>query len=990
MSVKRVVLCVCVLGAFSGPAMVGQTSGVDSTLFNELTWRNIGPLRAGRTRAAVGDPERPNVLYIGVTNGGVWKTTDYGRTWEPIFDEQPTGSIGDIAVSESSPNILYVASGEGLQRPDLSVGNGVYKSTDGGTTWAHLGLLEGQQLARIIVDPKNPDRVFVAVLGHPYGPNKERGIYRSLDGGKSFQPVLQKDEDTGGNDVEFDPVNADVVYATLWEARQGPWENAAWPGTGGGIFKSVDGGTTWTKLTKGLPEEGIIQADIAVAPSNNRRVFATVATPRGVFVYRSDDAGETWRRIGNDPRVSARIGGGDLPPIVVHPKNADVVFTTAVVSWKSEDGGETWSALWGAPGGNDPQRLWIHPTSPDVMLLATDQGAVVSVNAGQSWSSWFNQSTAQLYHVSADNAFPYRLCSGQQENGSACVSSRGDDGQITMREWHPVGVEEYGFVAPDPLNPDIVYGGKVTKYDRRTGIVQNVGPRPLRGPDYRAVRTMPVVFSPADAKALYVTSNHVWKTITGGQSWDRISPDLTRATWDVPATVGKYRSQDSATPTQRGVIYALGPSYQDANTLWAGTDDGLIHVTRDGGKTWQNVTPSALTPWMKVAIIDPSHFDENTAYAAVNTIRLDDMRPHIYRTHDGGKTWTLITNGISDGWPVNVVREDPQRKGLLFAGTEQTVWVSFDDGDHWQSLRRNLPATSIRDLIIKDDDLAIATHGRGFYILDDITPLRQLTAEATAADAHLFRPQSALRWRFNKNTDTPFMPDEPRLPNPPDGALIHYVLKTDARGPVTLEILDATGGVVRTFSSADQADPPLPNPNIPDYWIRPWQPLSAKAGLHRFVWDVHYPPPAVLNFSYPIAAVPFNTPKLPVGVWALPGAYSVRLTVDGRTQVQPLVLKMDPRVKTPALGLKAQFDAARQIDAALTKSYGALMQARAATGEAAQKAAQELQRLNGRLTQLLDIVEDADAPPTTQALAAIKETQAALATALADWTKPRP
>ena len=475
MSMKRLLLCVCVLGASSGPAVVGQTSGVDPALFNALTWRNIGPLRAGRTRAAVGDPERPNVLYIGVTNGGVWKTTDYGRTWDPIFDEQSTGSIGDIAVSKSNPNILYVATGEGLQRPDLSVGNGVYKTTDGGKTWAHLGLRDGQQLARIIVDPKNPDRVFVAVLGHPYGPNKERGIYRSLDGGKSFQPVLQKDEDTGGNDVEFDPVNADVVYATLWEARQGPWENGAWPGTGGGIFKSVDGGTTWKPLTKGLPDEGIIQADIAVAPSNNRRVFATVGTPRGVFVYRSDDAGETWRRIGDDPRVSARIGGGDLPPIVVHPQNPDVVFTTAVVSWKSEDGGETWKALWGAPGGNDPQRLWIHPTVPDVMLLATDQGAVVTVNAGQSWSSWFNQSTAQLYHVAADNAFPYRLCSGQQENGSACVSSRGDDGQITMREWHPVGVEEYGFVAPDPLNPDIVYGGKVTQYDRRTGIVQNIG-----------------------------------------------------------------------------------------------------------------------------------------------------------------------------------------------------------------------------------------------------------------------------------------------------------------------------------------------------------------------------------------------------------------------------------------------------------------------------------------------------------------------------------
>ena len=986
MKIKRLVLLLLAAGVAWSAGLTGQGAGVDPALFRELTWRNIGPLRAGRTRAAVGDPNRPNVLYIGVTNGGVWRTTDYGRTWEPIFDDQSTGSIGDIAVSTSNPNILYVATGEGLQRPDLSVGNGVYKTTDSGKTWTHLGLRDGQQIARIVVDPKNPDRVFAAVLGHPYGPNKERGIYRSLNGGQSFEPVLQKDENTGGNDVEFDPVNADVVYATMWEARQGPWENSAWPGTGGGIFKSTDGGTTWKPLTKGLPEEGIIQADIAVAPSNNRRVFATVATPRGVFVYRSDDAGESWRRIGNDPRVSARIGGGDLPPIVVHPKNQDIVFTTAVVSWKSEDGGDTWKAFWGAPGGNDPQRLWIHPDAPDVMLLSTDQGAVVTVNGGGSWSSWFNQSTAQLYHVAADTAFPYRLCSGQQENGSACVSSRGDDGQITMREWHPAGVEEYGFAAPDPLNPDVVYGGKVTRFDRRTGLVQNVAPRPLRGADYRAVRTMPVVFSPVDPKTLYVSSNHVWRTTTGGQSWDRISPDLTRETWAVPATVGKYRTQESAQAAQRGVVYALGPSYKDANILWAGTDDGLIHITRDGGKTWQNVTPPDLTPWMKVSIIDPSHFDVNTAYAAINTLRLDDMRPHIYRTHDGGKTWTQITNGIIDGWPVNVVREDSQRKGLLFAGTEQSVWVSFDDGDHWQSLRRNLPASSVRDLIVKDDDLAIATHGRGFYILDDITPLRQLTADAVAADAVLFKPQNALRWRFNKNTDTPFMPDEPRLPNPPDGALIHYYLKADARTPVTLEILDAAGSVVRKYSSDDPEDPPLANPNIPDYWIRPWQPLSAKAGLHRFVWDVRYPMPAVLNFNYPIAAVPSNTPKLPAGVWVLPGLYTARLTVGGKPQSQSFTVRMDPRVKTPPLGLKAQFDAARQIEAALTKSYDAMLAARAVQGEAAQKAALDLQRINGTFSQLLNIVESADAPPTTQALAAIKDTQAVLEGALA-WRK---
>ena len=704
-----VIATVLVLAFVVALGPTARAQQFNQELFKSLRWRSVGPFRGGRTRAVAGVPSQPNIFYIAQVNGGVWKTTDYGRTWWPIFDDQPTGSVGCIAVAPSDPNVIYVGSGEGLQRPDLSVGDGIYKSTDAGQTWAHLGLRDGQQIPQIAVDPRDANHLLVAVAGHPYGPNEERGIFRSTDGGATFGKVLYKDENTGGADVLIDPAHPDVAYAALWEARQGPWENAAWNGTGGGIFKSTDGGKSWQQLKGGLPD-GIIQVNLAIAPSATNRLIASVGTPSGVNLFRTDDGGENWAVVTKDPRPAGRIGGGDLSVPRFSPKDPDVVIVASTVSWKSTDGGKTWAAFRGAPGGDDYQNVWINPNNPDVILLGSDQGAIITTNGGKTWSSWYNQSTAQLYHVTADNAFPYRLCGGQQESGSACVSSRGNDGAITFREWHPVAAEEYGYVAADPLDPDMVYGGKLTRYDRRTNQAQNILPKPFRAPDFRMLRTQPVLFSPADPHVLFFAANTLWKTKDGGRHWEQISPDLTRKTFEVPASVGKYRQQPTAQPTQRGVIYAVGPSRLDVNLIWAGTDDGLIHLTTDGGAHWKDVTPPQVKPWEKISIIDAGHFDKGSAYAAVNTIRLDDLRPHIYRTRDSGASWTEITNGIPANENVNVVREDPERKGLLFAGTERAVYISFDEGEHWQSLRLNMAASSVRDLIIKGDDLCVGTH----------------------------------------------------------------------------------------------------------------------------------------------------------------------------------------------------------------------------------------------------------------------------------------
>jgi photosystem II stability/assembly factor-like uncharacterized protein len=924
-------LCLSFCLALLPLAAPAAAQEIPAKTYQELQWRMIGPFRGGRTRAATGVPNQPNVFYIGQVNGGVWKSNDYGRTWNPIFDHEPTQSIGAIAVAASDPNIIYVGSGEGLHRPDLSIGNGIYRSTDAGKTWTHLGLQDGYQIPALAVDPRDPNRVFAAVLGHPYGPNDERGLFRSTDGGQSWQKVIYKDENTGASDVEIDPSNPDVIYASMWEVREGPWEDGnEVNGTGGGLFKSTDGGNNWRPLTNGLPKD-LSQIYVAVAPGDTKRLYATVATAAGPLgVYRSDDAGENWSKITDDPRPSGRIGGGDLSIPRVDSKNPDTVYCASTVTMRSTDGGKTWSGFRGAPGGDDYQNLWINPNDPNIILLVSDQGALVTVNKGETWSSWYNQPTAQIYHVSVTPTFPYRVCGGQQESGSVCILTRGNDGEITFRDWHPVGVIEYGYVAPDPLDPDIIYGGgrsEVSKFHFSTGQVQNVTPIPLRNPKYRTDRSEPTMFSPVDPHILYYASNVLFKTTDGGNSWQTISSDLTRESPAVPSSVGKFVPKDA--DKKRGVIYALAPSFKNTNTLWAGTDDGLLWITRDGGKKWNDITPKELTSWTKVTQISASHFDEDTAYASVSGFRINDEHPYIYRTHDGGKNWTLITAGLPDIGPVDTVREDSVRKGLLFAGTENAVWMSLDDGDHWQSLQLNLPHTSMRDLWIHENDLIVATHGRGFWILDDIAPLRELTASVSDED-HLFTPVPAFRIQRDTYSDTPLPPDEPAAANPPDGAIVDYYLAQNQTSPVTLEILDAHGQLVRKYSSDDKApvsEDDLSKQLIPLYWLKPFRMLPADAGMHRWVWDLHYSTPDSTRHDYPISAVPGDTPRFPLGPSALPGSYTARLTVNGKSSTTPFTVRLDPRIKTSAADLEKKFQLERKLASMLDQTSKAVAQA---------------------------------------------------------------
>ena len=950
----------------------------------DLRWRMIGPFRGGRTRGATGVPGQPNVFYVGAVDGGVWKSDDYGRTWKPIFDDQPTQSIGAIAVAPSDPNIVYVASGEGLHRPDLSVGDGIYKSTDAGRSWTHLGLRDGQQIPALGVDPRNPNRVFAAVLGHPHGPNPERGIFRSTDGGANWEKVLYKDENTGGSDVELDLSNPDVIYASLWQSRLGPSEDKNdFAGKNGGLFKSTDGGTTWRKLTKGLPED-LVQINVAVAASQPNRVYtvASTTTPteyqsdKGMGFFRSDDAGESWMRVTDDPRPAMKIGGGDLPIVRVDPKNADVVYSTSIVTVRSEDGGKSWSSIRGAPGGDDYQNMWINPENPNIILLVADQGALVSVNRGETWSSWYNQPTAQLYHVITTKSFPYKVCGAQQGSGSVCTESRGNDGEITFRDWRPIGAIEYGYVAPDPFNDDIIYGGgrsEVSRFHWSTGQIENVTPIPLGGSTadytgkedqkYRADRTEPLTFSPVDPHLLFYASNVLFATRDGGHTWQTISPDLTRKQPGVPASVGDQASLNAGGAKQRGAIYSLAPSFHDVATIWAGTDDGKVWITRDSGKNWNDITPKDLTAWSKVTQISASHFDENTAYISVSRFRIDDLHPLIFRTHDGGKTWHEIVSGMPDNSPVDTIREDHVRKGLLFAGTETAVWVSFDDGDHWQSLQFNLPHTSMRDLWVHDSDLIVGTHGRSFWILDDISALRQLDAASTNSD-QLFKPAVAYRVRRDIYPDTPIPADEPAGENPPDGAIINYLLPSEASGSVTIEILDPQNKLIRRYSSGDQPDrtaEDLRKETIPPYWLEAFKAPATDPGLHRWVWDLRYPPPVSTQHEYPISAVPHRTPRYPLGPLVTPGRYTIKLTVNSNSVSAPLTVKIDPRVKTSQAGLQKKFDTSMKLYSALDESSKAVNQARsvqeqleelAKSGPASMK--QEVADLGKRVSELLE------------------------------------
>ncbi len=987
-------------GGLSAQASTSVTT-VDASMYQGLRYRVIGPFRASRTVGAVGVPTEPNVFYVGVVDGGVWKTDDYGRTWHPIFDREPTGSIGDVAVSPSDPNVIYVGTGEGMHRPDLSVGDGIFKSTDGGRTWQHVGLTDVEQVGRIIVDPANPNVVFVAGMGHPYGPNEERGVFRTRDGGRTWQKVLYVDHDTGAHQVEFDPKDPNTLYAVLWDHREGPWENGAFSGPNSGMYKSTDGGWTWHKLAGGLPERGVGRIDFGIAPSEPRRIYAAVEAGSGGGLYRSDDAGRTWTLVSTDPRV-----GNDIR---VSPADPNLVYSASRGSSRSLDGGHTWAAFKGAPGGDDYQRIWINPLHPDIMIFTADQGATITVNGGRTWSSWYNQPTAMLYHVTTDDQYPYWVYGGQQESGAIGISSRGNGGQISFRDWIGVGADEYGYEAPDPLHPDIVYGGRVMRFDKRTGTAQNVAPEALRSGKYRMLRTEPLLFEPADPHALLFATNVLWKTTDGGHHWDVISPDLSRPHPAVPASVGDFRTPAMDSMSRRGVIYAVGPSPLDANVIWAGTDDGLVHVTRDGGKSWKNVTPPPLTAWDKVSQLDAGHFDVNTAYAAVNAIRKDDMHPYVYRTHDGGTTWVPITNGLPADGPVNVVREDPRQKGLLFAGTERQVFFSIDDGDHWEPLRLNMPATSVRDLVVHDSDLVVGTHGRSIWILDDIAPLRQLAGLRHANGPVLFAPPTAIRVRGDVFTDTPLPPEVPAGQNPPAGAILDYYLPKAARS-VTLQIVGDGGQVVRRYASGEV-------PSTPDtaswyyatYWMKPPQVLSSAPGEHRFVWDLHWTPPAGAHRELSISATPHDTPTGPLGPFVRPGTYTVRLTVDGKTLERPLRVRMDPRVSISAADLKLQTDLSMGCYRAylrlqsLRDSIDTVI-ARGGSGVRAAARVVAMHRLRGRgepslpdilygsitavapdeetvvglqekLLYMMDLLQSADARPTSQAAHAVRELQ---------------
>src|SRR6266853_363091 len=1025
----------CAMALLTIGSVAANAQGYDQKLFQEMQWRCIGPFRGGRTVAITGVPGQPSVFYTAAVNGGVWKTTDFGNTWTPIFDEAgSSGSVGAIALAPSNSNVIYVGSGEGLQRPDLAVGDGMYKSTDAGKTWAHLGLHDAQQITAIVVDPKNAERVYVAVQGHPYGPNAERGVFRSTNGGHSWEKVLYKDENTGAAELVIDPANAQVLYAGLWAARVAPWEVRSGTSVemaGSGLYESRDGGTTWQPLTKGLPgaEEGVARIGLAIAPSDSKRIYASVEADKKPGVYRSDDAGETWTQVNEDRRIGGR--GPGAMGIAVSPDNPDVVYVENTTTWKSTDGGKTFAGWKGAPGGDDYQRIWINRDNGQIIALSSDQGAAISVNGGATWSSWYNQPTAQFYHVTTDNRFPYWVYGAQQESGSAGTMSRSDYGGITFREWHPVGVFEYGYIAVDPLDSNILYGARLTRTNQALGEVADVTPEPVRRGEYRYDRALPVLFSPVDPKALYFAANVLFKSTDGGNSWKVISPDLARPSYETPPNLGVFAAYDPEKGKHRGVIYALAPSFKDANTIWAGTDDGLIYITQDAGKSWQNVTPPQLKPWSKVSIIEASHFEAGTAYAAINSFRLDDLRAHIYPTRDYGKSWTEITKNIPDGGASNVVREDPLRKGLLFAGTEGSVYVSFSDGDDWQPLQLNLPHTSMRDLVIHVDDLIAATHGRSFWILDDLTPLRQMNVEIAKDSAHLFEPQEATRFRWNRNPDTPLPPEFPAGKNPPDGAIIDYYVAAAAGKPVTLEILDDQQHLVRRYASTDKSDPLekiAGEHPIPMYWVRPTQILSAGAGMHRFVWDLHYAPPDSLGHEFPISAIVHDTPKYPLGAWALPGNYTVKLTMNGKSYTQPLVVKMDPRIKTPLADLRKQFEMQSGSVEGMNESLEALSQARSVREQLKERAAkagkgaiagaiaaldkqaaelegaaqsnffglppgakqpENFSSLNQHFGGILSVSDSADAAPTTQATAVFTELKEALEKLVARWTKIR-
>jgi photosystem II stability/assembly factor-like uncharacterized protein len=910
--------------ATAAAAATFDAGQVPTPLLEALHWRSIGPFRGGRVLTVSGVPGEPDDFYFGAVNGGVWETRDAGRTWQPIFDAAPVGSIGALAVAPSDRRIIYVGTGEADMRSDIAQGAGMFRSDDFGRSWRAIGLGDSEQIGRILVDPHDADVVLVAALGHPYGANEMRGVFRSTDGGRTWQRTLYRDADTGAIDLAAEPGRPEVVYAALWQTRRPPW-NVYPPsnGPGSGLYKSQDGGATWTELRgHGLPERpGRI--GLAVAPSMPQRVFALIDAPDG-GLYRSEDGGASWQRVSDDRRIWKR--GWYFGGVTVDPRNADVIYICDTALYRSTDGGQHFIPVKGAPGGDDYHQLWIDPRDPARRILGVDQGAVVTLNGGATWTSWYNQPTGQFYHVITDNRFPYWVYGAQQDSGAAGIPSRTDniDG-INLRQFHETAAGgESDNIAPDPDDPEIIFGGRVDKLDLHTGQKQSVTPT-LAYPDlYRGTWTLPLTFGMPGSHALYFGNQRIFRTTDRGRHWQAVSPDLTREHPDIPASLDPATAADSERASaRRGVVYAIGPSPLDARLIWAGTDDGLVWRTRDGGGHWQDVTPAALTAWSKIGTVEPSHFDADSAYIAVDRHRLDDPRPYIYRTHDGGTSWTLIVAGLGNGTTfntVNVVREDPAHRGLLYCGTESGVYVSFDDGARWQPLQQNLPRTSVRDLQVHVNDLVIATHGRGFWIMDDAAPLRALADDAGGA-TRLLPTATAYRVRPTGFSGTPMPKDEPMAPNPPAGAYIDYVLDAASAGPVTLTITDARGATVQTFSSDDKAPPPdLTRIDIAPDWIVPPEPLMIGVGAHRFVWDLHYAAP-----KPPLAGD--DSPGSEDGVWAPPGEYWVELAAGSKRDRQRLTVAADPRVHLPASAYTRQFALARDIESARVRIAAALADA---------------------------------------------------------------
>jgi len=951
-------LAVLVLGAvvtWAAQATVAPSS------YQALHWRLIGPFRGGRVLAVSGIPGDARHFYFGAVDGGVWATQDAGRTWQPIFDSEPVGSIGALALAPSNPKVIYVGSGEADMRSDIAHGNGMYKSVDGGRHWTHIGLADSYQIGKILVDPSNPDVVYVAALGHAYGPNAERGVFRSSDGGKTWAKVLFKNDDTGAIDLAFKPGDPHTIYAALWQTRRPPW--SVYPpsnGPGSGLYVSHDDGTHWSPVQgDGFPAHpGRI--GLATSPARPDRIYALVDAGAGEGgLYCSDDAGAHWKHVTGDQRLWQR--GWYFSGITADPKDADRVYVMNTIVLRSDDGGTHFIALKGDPTGDDFHTLWIDPTDSDRQILGVDQGTLITLNGGKTWSSWYNQPTAQIYHVSTDNRFPYWVYGAQQDSGAVALPSRSGSGDgITMEQFHEITPGgESGMIAPDPDDPHIVYGGTVEKLDTRTEQTRSVDPTlayPLA--HYRGAWTLPLTFSKRGTKTLYFANQRLFRTADGGDHWAPISPDLTREDAGTPSNLdATTAADDSHVSKRRGVIYSIAPSPLDAKTLWVGTDDGLVWRSADDGAHWQPVTPKALTPWSKVAGIEPSHFDPGVAYLAVDRHRLDDDTPYIYRTADGGKSWTRIDGGIPRDSFVNVVREDPQRRGLLYAGTERGIYVSFDAGAHWQPLQQNLPMTSVRDIDVHGDDLVIATHGRGFWIMDDVTALRQLI-DARANAVTLFKPAVALRVRPAGFTGTPFPKDEPMAANPPDGAIIDYLLPAGVHGPVTLTVRDAQGHEVRSYSSAEKFAKPDPAklPIAPEWVPVPAQ-LSTAPGMHRFVWGLRYPRPGAHKADQPQKD----------GVWAPPGQYSVELDVDGRRLQQLLSVQPDPRVHLPPAAYQRQFALARQVEDAgmqameATQAATALLkslEAREAHADAATRA--RIETLANKIADVSGVVAHAD------------------------------